>query len=43
MKYLLSKIEKAGLQVELKLGGSPDYDLLFSINFDYFIPSEGEY
>ena len=40
---IVEEIEKAGLQVELKLGGSPDDDLLFSINFDYFIPSEGQY
>jgi hypothetical protein len=40
---ILEEIEKAGLQVELKLGGSPDDDLLFSMNFDYFIPSEGQY
>jgi len=40
---IVEEIEKAGLQVELKLGGSPDYDLLFSMNFDYFIPSEGQY
>jgi len=36
---IVEEIEKAGLQVELKLGGSPDDDLLFSMNFDYFIPS----
>jgi len=40
---IVEEIEKAGLQVELKLGGSPDDDLLFSMNFDYFIPSEGGY
>lgn len=40
---IMEEIEKAGLQVELKLGGSPDDDLLFSMNFDYFIPSEGQY
>lgn len=40
---IVEEIEKAGLQVELKLGGSPDVDLLFSMNFDYFIPSEGQY
>lgn len=40
---IVEEIEKAGLQVELKLGGSPDDDLLFSMNFDYFIPSEGQY
>jgi hypothetical protein len=40
---IVEEIEKAGLQVELKLGGSPDDDLLFSINFDYFISSEGQY
>ncbi len=40
---ILEEIEKAGLQVELKLGRSPDDDLLFSMNFDYFIPSEGKY
>ena len=40
---IIEEIEKAGLQVELKLGGSPDDDLLFSMNFDYFIPSEGQY
>ena len=40
---IVEEIEKAGLQVELKLGGSPDDDLLFSMNFDYFIPSEGKY
>jgi hypothetical protein len=40
---IVEEIEKAGLQVELKLGGSPDDDLLFSINFDYFIPSGGQY
>jgi hypothetical protein len=40
---IVEEIEKAGLQVELKLGRSPDDDLLFSINFDYFIPSEGGY
>tara|TARA_A100001015_G_C15021040_1_gene728007 strand:+ start:822 stop:1622 length:801 start_codon:yes stop_codon:yes gene_type:complete len=40
---IVEEIEKAGLQVELKLGCSPDDDLLFSMNFDYFIPSEGKY
>jgi len=40
---IVEEIEKAGLQVELKLGGSPDDDLLFSINFNYFIPSDGGY
>lgn len=40
---IVEEIEKAGLQVELKLGGSPDDDLLFSMNFDYFIRSEGQY
>lgn len=40
---IVEEIEKAGLQVELKLGGSPDDDLLFSMNFDYFILSEGQY
>ena len=40
---IVEEIEKAGLQVELKLGGSPDDDLLFSMNFDYFIPSDGQY
>ena len=40
---IVEEIEKVGLQVELKLGGSPDDDLLFSMNFDYFIPSEGQY
>ena len=40
---IVEEIEKAGLQVELKLGCSPDDDLLFSMNFDYFIPSEGQY
>jgi len=40
---IVEEIEKAGLQVELKLGRSPDEDLLFSMNFDYFIPSEGQY
>ena len=40
---IVEEIEKAGLQVELKLGGSPDEDLLFSMNFDYFISSEGQY
>ena len=40
---IVEEIEKAGLQVELKLGGSPDDDLLFSMNFDYFIPSDGGY
>ena len=40
---IVEEIEKAGLQVELKLGNSPDDDLLFSMNFDYFIPSEGQY
>uniref|UniRef100_A0A6C0LDC6 Uncharacterized protein n=1 Tax=viral metagenome TaxID=1070528 RepID=A0A6C0LDC6_9ZZZZ len=40
---IVEEIEKAGLQVELKLGGSPDDDLLFSMNFDYFIQSEGQY
>ena len=40
---IVEEIEKAGLQVELKLGSPPDDDLLFSMNFDYFIPSEGQY
>jgi hypothetical protein len=40
---IVEEIEKVGLQVELKLGGSPDDDLLFSMNFDYFIPSGGQY
>jgi hypothetical protein len=40
---IVEEIEKAGLQVELKLGRDPDEDLLFSMNFDYFIPSEGQY
>ena len=40
---IVEEIEKAGLQVELKLGRNPDEDLLFSMNFDYFIPSEGQY
>lgn len=40
---IVEEIEKAGLQVELKLGGGPDDDLLFSMNFDYFIQSEGQY
>ena len=40
---IVEEIEKAGLQVELKLGRSPDDDLLFSMNFDYFIQSEGQY
>ena len=40
---IVEEIEKAGLQVELKLGGGPDDDLLFSMNFDYFISSEGQY
>ena len=40
---IVEEIEKAGLQVELKLRGSPDDDLLFSMNFDYFIPTEGQY
>jgi hypothetical protein len=40
---IVEEIEKAGLQVELKLGGSPDDDLLFSMNFDYFVASKGQY
>lgn len=36
---IVEEIEKAGLQVELKLGSSPDEDLLFSMNFNYFISS----
>ena len=40
---IVEEIEKVGLQVELKLGGSPDDDLLFSMNFGYFIPSGGQY
>ena len=40
---IVEEIEKVGLQVELKLGRGPDDDLLFSMNFDYFIPSEGQY
>ena len=40
---IVEEIEKAGILVELKLGGYPDDDLLFSMNFDYFIPSEGQY
>ena len=40
---IVEEIEKADLQVELKLGGCPDDDLLFSMNFNYFIPSEGQY
>tara|TARA_E500000178_G_C17038017_1_gene764592 strand:- start:4204 stop:5043 length:840 start_codon:yes stop_codon:yes gene_type:complete len=40
---IMEEITKAGIQVKLKLGGSPDDDLLFSINFDYFIMSVGEY
>ena len=45
--YYINKIveefEKNNIIIELKLGGSPDDDLLFSLNFDYFIPSEGQY
>ena len=45
--YYINKIveefEKNNIIIELKLGGSPDDDLLFSMNFDYFIPSEGQY
>jgi len=40
---IVEEIEKAGILVELKVGGDPDDDLLFSMNFDYFIPSEGGY
>jgi hypothetical protein len=40
---IVEEIEKAGLKVELKLGSGPDEDLLFSMNFDYFIPSTGQY
>ena len=40
---IVEEIEKAGLQVELKLGRGPDDDLLFSMNFDYFVSSEGQY
>jgi hypothetical protein len=40
---ILEELQEVGIDVELKLGGSPDDDLLFSMNFDYFIPSEGQY
>lgn len=40
---IVEEIQKEGLEVELKLGAAPDDDLLFSMNFDYFIPSEGQY
>lgn len=45
--YYINKIkelfENNDINVELKLGGSPDDDLLFSMNFDYFIQSKGQY
>ena len=45
--YYINKVkeifENYDINVELKLGGSPDDDILFSMNFDYFIPSIGQY
>lgn len=40
---VVEEIKKMGLQVEIKLGGNPDDDLLFSMNFNYFVPSRGQY
>ena len=40
---IVEEFQETGIEVELKLGGSPDQDLLFSMNFDYFIESHGQY
>ena len=40
---IVEEFQEAGIEVELKLGQGPDDDLLFSMNFDYFIESHGQY
>lgn len=40
---IVEEFQEAGIEVELKLGQDPDQDLLFSMNFDYFIESHGQY
>jgi len=45
--YYIKKIKNifndAKIDVILKIANHPDIDLLFSMNFDYFIPSNGQY
>ena len=40
---IIKELVKYGLNIETKIGGKFDDNLLFSMNFDYFVPSEDRY
>lgn len=43
LKEIIKIFEDYGFKIYTNIGKSPDEDLLFSMNFNYFVPSYGQY